>query len=807
MGLICLYVYSKAQTIKVIDIVTRQPIPGVVVYSSDTKIATSSNAKGEIDASVFKYTDSIYFKHVSYVLSVYTYNQIESKKFKIELKENNISLNEVVISANRWEESKSENPFRVEKMNMKEMAFQNPQTAADLLGAGSNVYIQKSQQAGGSPMLRGFATNRVMLVVDGVRMNNAIFRSGNVQNVISLDANGLDEAEVLFGPGAVMYGSDAIGGVMDFHTKRARLSDTNKTLVAGNTMLRYSTANKENTGHFDFNIGFKKIAFITSVTYSKYDDLMAGKNGGDTAYLRNVYQIVRADKDTQVVNANPSLQINSGYKQINVMQKVLYAPTEKLKMDYSFHFSESGNAPRYDRLITDANADKILDFSEWYYGPQVWAMHRFAFNHKGDYKLYNNLRVVFAYQHFEESRHDRRFNASGSKTSGNARLRHQFEKLDAYSVNVDLDKKMGQRTTFFYGAEAVYNKVGSNSYRVNIYTGEEQKLNPRYPDGSTWQTAGIYANIKHKLNEKMIVSAGTRYTYYIINALFDTTLFKYPITRATMKNGALNGSVGFVYCPTKSWQMYLNVSTGFRAPNIDDVGKVFDSQPGIVIVPNTALKPEYAYSTELGTAKTLGSYLKIDAAFYYTYLSNALVRRPFKLEGKDSIVYNGVNSRVLALQNANHAFVYGLQSGIEIYFGKGISLRSNVTWQVGRENSMDSLKYYPLSHSVPLFGSAHLMYSRKKIKTDFYIVYNAKADYNNLPLSERLEPYVYARTKDGKPYVPAWCVFNFKIALYVNKYFALNAGVENIANKLYRPFASGISAPGRNFIVSLRSSF
>jgi len=802
--LTCGIFYCPAQIIKVLDVVTRQPVPGVVAYTSDSKISATTNAKGEIDAAQFKNADTVFFSHIGYGKKTITYAQLERNKFKVEMKESNISLNEIVIAANRWEESKTENPLRIEKINMKEMAFQNPQTAADLLGAGSNVYVQKSQQAGGSPMLRGFATNRVMLVIDGVRMNNAIFRAGNVQNVISLDANAMDEAEVLFGPGAVMYGSDAIGGVMDFHTKDPVLADTNKMLVAGNALARFSTANKENTGHLDLNLGFKKLAFITSVTLSKYDDLRAGTVGGDTSYLRRSYQIVRADKDTQVVNNDPYLQINSKYSQINFMQKVVFAPAKNLKMDYAFHFSESGNAPRYDRLITDANANGTLDFSEWYYGPQQWKMHRLSIHHNTNYTLYNNIRLVAAYQHFEESRHDRRFNASGSKTSGSANIRHQFEKLEAVSLNIDLDKKLGKVTTLFYGAESVFNLVRSDSYRENIYTGFITQLNPRYPDSSTWQTSGVYANLKHKINSKMIFSAGARYTYYVIRAKFDTTLFKYPIAEASVSNGALNGSIGFIYTPLRNWQLYLNASTGFRSPNIDDIGKVFDSQPGIVVVPNQDIKPEYAYSAEFGTAKTFGSFLKADAAFYYTYLKDALVRRPYTLDGKDSIDFNGTLSRVQAIQNASHAFVYGFQNSIEIYFGYGISIRNNISWQIGKEQNIDSLKYYPLTHSAPLFGSTHLTYTRKKIKADFYVMYNGKMDYENLALSERAEPYVYARKSDGKPFVPAWFTLNFKMAFYINKYAALNAGVENITDLLYRPYSSGISAPGRNFIVSLR---
>ncbi|MBL7895603.1 MAG: TonB-dependent receptor [Bacteroidia bacterium] len=801
-ALMCSMAYS--QSIKVIDEVTRQPIPGVVLYCNQGNNNCSTNANGNADISTLTACDTIITQHISYKQKRILLSQLKEKNYTIELSETKISLNEITVAANRWEEKKSENPIRMEKMKKKEIDFQNPQTTADLLGAGTNVYIQKSQQAGGSPMLRGFATNRVMLVIDGIRMNNAIFRSGNVQNVIALDANAIGEAEVLFGPGAVMYGSDAIGGVMDFHTLSAKLSDTSKLKVSGNAMARFSTANKENTGHMDLNFGLKRIAFLTSFSYSQYDDLYAGTNGGDSVYLRHFYQEVKSNKDTQVVNIDPSLQVNSKYKQFNFMQKIAFTASEKLKIDYAFHYSKSSDAPRYDRLITDANSDGTLDFSEWYYGPQIWHMQRLAFHHAGNTKAYTNLRVIAAYQYFEESRHDRRFNASGNVNSSAARLRHQYEKLDAYSLNIDLDKKISEKTQLFYGAEYVLNYVQSVANRVNVYSGTEQKINSRYPNGSTWQTAGVYINAKHRLSEKFIINAGLRYSYYSIVAKFDTTLFPYPLTQAKMNNGALNGSLGFVYMPMKNWQLYLNTSTGFRSPNIDDIGKVFDSQPGIVVVPNPTLKPEYAYSADIGTAFTIGNVLKMDASFYYTYLTNALVRRPFNLNGKDSIDYNGQMSQVQALQNTGHAFVYGIQSNTEVYFGYGLSLLNSITWQNGQEYNGDSSAYYPLSHTTPLFGKIQLSYARKKIRTSFYVNYNGEMKYEDLPLSERNEPYVYARTDDGKPYVPSWYTLNFKLGIYFNKRASLNFGVENIADVLYRPYASGISAPGRNFYLSLR---
>src|SRR5688500_9364025 len=228
-------------------------------------------------------------------------------------------------------------PQRIEKITKNDVTFQNPQTAADLLSSGGYAYIQKSQLAGGSPIIRGFATNRVLLVVDGVRMNNAIFRTGNLQNVISLDANAVESAEILFGPGAVMYGSDAIGGVMDFHALKPVFPDSNaKTFFKGNVFGRFSSANEEKTGHVDFNLSTRRFSFLTSVTYSDYHHLRAG-TVGNAYYLRPSYVKNFNGKDSTVLNTEPTLQVGSAFSQVNLLQKIEFKPNNNSIVSYGFY--------------------------------------------------------------------------------------------------------------------------------------------------------------------------------------------------------------------------------------------------------------------------------------------------------------------------------------------------------------------------------------------------------------------------------------------------------------------------------------
>lgn len=786
---------SFSQEVAIKDRITQQFILDAKIVSINPKVQRRADVNGRFNLGPFKGCDSIYITSSEYQTIIMSYSEIK-KAGIIEMIDEPLSFGDIVISVNRWDEEKLKVPNRITTINLKEAELLAPQTSADLLESSGYVFIQKSQLAGGSPQLRGFGTNRVLISVDGIRMNNAIFRSGNLQNVISLDANSLESVEVLFGPGAVIYGSDAIGGVMSFNTKEAKFSsDSLKTYLPTHFAARYSSASNEVMTHVDFNIGKKKWAFLTSLTFSRYGDLRAGTNG-NSAFLRPSYQQRINGVDSTLLNDDPSLQLNSGFAQMNAIQKIKFQASKDWLLDYSFIYSATTDAPRYDRLILDKEGDGILDNAEWYYGPQKWMMHKLGAVHTRKTGMYNDLRITAAYQNFQESRHDRK--------TGKSEIRRQFENVDAYSINIDFDKKINKRFILFYGLESIGNVVGSNAYKEDINTGDQSIINSRYPDGSTWFSTGVYANGKYNLNETWSLNGGLRYTFYSISAEFDTTLFAFPVTETTNRNGALNGSLGLVFNPSDHFQIYTNVSTGFRAPNIDDLGKVFDSEPGAVVIPNVNLKPEYVYNGEIGFVSALFKRVKIDGVVYYTYLKDALARANFNFNGQDSILYAGDMSKVQAVQNIADAWVYGLQAGIEVVIAKGLSLRSTISFQKGKEFNIDSARYFPKNHVAPTFGRTSITYKRRQFKLDVYSSYQVKVNPDDLPFGE--SPFLYALDDDGRAFVPGWYTLNIKAAVFFNKHLSLSGGIENITNQLYRTAGSGITASGRNFVLGLKVS-
>ena len=168
-----------------------------------------------------------------------------------------IKLSVVELQMERY--SKLKTSQKIETISQKEIEFQNFQNTADLLSNSGTLSVQKSQQGGGSPIIRGFEANRILLLVDGIRINNLIFRAGHLQNVITIDENMLSKVDVLFGPSSTVFGSDAMGGAINLQTKMPLLFSENKNKTSsGNALTRLSSSNNEKSGYFDFNLSGEK---------------------------------------------------------------------------------------------------------------------------------------------------------------------------------------------------------------------------------------------------------------------------------------------------------------------------------------------------------------------------------------------------------------------------------------------------------------------------------------------------------------------------------------------------------------------
>ncbi len=714
-----------------------------------------------------------------------------------------VNLEEFVISASKFEEKKSDIPFRIETISHKQIEMLNPQTSADVLQMSGNIMVQKSQMGGGSPVIRGFEANKILLVVDGVRMNNAIYRSGHLQNVITIDNAILERTEIVFGPASVIYGSDALGGVMHFYTKNPILAG-NDTSVYGersrtvnsnlNAYVRYSSANSERTNHFDFQFGFNKIGFLTSITHSNFGDLRMGSSRkpeypGSGKVLSYAGRI--DGKDTMLINDNPNIHKPTGYSQDNFVQKILYRPDANLTLALNIQYSTSTNIPRFD-MLNDTLQGGGLKYAEWNYGPQKRLLTSIRADLITKSKLFDKSNLVLAYQKIDEDRITRKF---GDDYSIN-----REEDVKVYSLNIDFIKKINVFHNLQYGLEAAHNDVISTAFSENIVDNTIGLATTRYPDGgSAMQVYAGYLNYRWHVSKKSIVNTGVRYSRALLHSDFrDTTFYKLPYNEIDINTGSLTGSVSFVYHPADKWQVGLLASTGFRSPNVDDYGKMF-AKNDFVTIPNANLKPEYIYNGEMNISKVFSERIKVNASVFYTRLTDAIVMKAVDVNENDSLEYEGEILKIQANTNAEEAFIYGAYAGITADINKNLLFESTLNYTFGR-NITDNT---PLSHIPPVFGRSGITYNYKKINTSIYAHYNGwkhKKDYGS-----STEDNLSEATADG---TPSWYTLNFtssyKLQLSTENLLYLQFAIENILDRHYKPFASGISAPGRNFILALR---
>lgn len=782
----------QAQTLTILDANTKEPVPFATLYSSNPEAQAITGVSGQTDIQAFKGATGIEVRSLGYKTQTLSYKAIASASFTLYLDAVNFSLDEIVVSATGWRQLASKVPSKIIRISTEEIGLQNPQTAADLLGISGKVFIQKSQQGGGSPMIRGFATNRLLYAIDGVRMNTAIFRGGNIQNVINLDPFTISGTEVLFGPGSVIYGSDAIGGVMSFQTLQPKLSNSGKTLFNGKAITRYSSANNEKTGHLDFTIGGKKWSAVTSISRWDYDNLRQGSNGPKD-YIKSFHVERQGNADEVVNQDDPLLQVPSAYTQTNVMQKIRFKPNQQWDLQYGFHYSETSDYGRYDRHNRLKNG--TARYAEWNYGPQLWMMNHLQVNHNDSNKLYDQMTLRLAQQSFEESRIDRTLNKNDRTT--------QVENVLAYSANLDFTKILNEKHHWYYGLEFVTNDVSSGGTVTDISTSVVTEGSSRYPQ-STWTSLAAYLTDAFQVNNKLTLQSGLRYTGYRLRADFSNNLPYYPLpfSKAELSNAALTGSIGLVYRPAETWVLSSNLGTAFRSPNVDDIGKIFDSEPGAVTVPNPDLKAEYAWNIDFGIAKVFSDKFKIDLTAFYTHLDNALVRRDFTLNGESTILYDGVQSQVQAIQNAAVAKIYGLQAGVEWMIANGLRFSSDLNIQVGEEE-LDDGSTGTSRHAAPTYGISRISWIKHKLNLQIYAMYQAERSHDKLPQEEQGKTEIYAKDTNGNTYSPAWYTLNIKAMYPISKSITLNAGIENLTDQRYRPYSSGISGAGRNFVLSL----
>ena len=703
------------------------------------------------------------------------------------------SIDEVLISAQRLGEKRINSSRQIEVISSRQMELAQQPTMGEVLGQTGQVFVQKSQLGGGSPVIRGFEASRNLLVIDGVRMNNATYRAGHLQDIITVDAFMLDRAEIYFGSGSTLYGSDALGGVVYMKTKQARFTD--KFTFTPSALVRYASAGNNLTGNIGWNMGSKNVAWLFNYTYNKFGDLTMGRgknySGIDTFGLRKFYAVRENGADVIKTNPDPYIQKNSGYDQSDISTKVS-VNHGKLISTVNFQASLNNGMPRYDRLTQTRNG--LLRFGEWSYTPQ----NRFFASYTATYTPSDKAshRLILSHQHTEVGRATRQLDS--------VELLTQLDKVNVYAVNYDFQFQLSDKLKFISGAEWVYNKVNSDAFLDSVNNGKRRPSGEsRYADSfANTNAVSIFTNLVYEIKPNdFSVNAGIRVSNYAASAAFTQNNFwKLNYSEAQVRNTAPVFNLGAVKKVFKGLFATVNLSTGFRNPNIDDLTKLFESAPGLkYIVPNSDLLPEQTRTLDLGIRYAIKDVINIEAGVYRTDISNLLIDMPSTLNGQDSVNYKGQLTPVYQMKNAASGFVRGAYVGGKVKIMDHLYSDFYYATTYGRYKANENATEQPLDHIAPDHGRLGLRYAKSNLQIEAFMLFNGwklAKDYS--PSGEDNANFA----PQGR--TPAWETYNIRAAYALNKHFNFTLAVENILDLNYRVFASGISAPGRNIVASVR---
>ena len=806
----------SGQEVWVEDWVTGEPLENVVIFSENGNHNTLTNTLGKAELNDFPRDGQINFSLLGYQPFTISILEVLQGKKVIPLSSEDEILEEVVLSVARSQATRDKIAEQVGIISQKEIEIGVVATGADLLEINPNIRIQKSQGGGGSPVLRGFEANRVLIVVDGVRMNNAIYRSGHLQNAITIDPHNIDRVEVTFGSSSVGYGSDALGGVIHYYTKSPEINS--KTPVKYEFSSTFNYANQSLINNVNTSLSYKKWGSFTSMSYSNFGDIRIGENrshGFSKWGLTPFFSLNSRNKynETPISNSNPNIQKNTGYDQFDIFQKFLVHLPSEMILKINIQYSESSDIDRYDKLTEERNGS--LRFSEWYYGPQK----RLFLSPQLKFFLGKNWlkkgTLTAAYQNVEESRVNRKF---GSLTRS-----HQIEKVDVYSINADFYGNIAQGHSLSYGLEWTYNKIRSQGYSLdlvldleNIISYTNRTMIPsRYPsDGSSANSFAGYLNWIYKANDRLTINGGLRLTGSKIVARWnDSAQIDKLLTTVDLQSEALTYTLAMTYRPDEKWQINSLISSGFRNPNIDDIGKIRENN-GILLVPNSFLKPEYAYTLESGIKYTSSNKINyIDLRAFTTLVSRHIVRSDFIVFSdtstldEDTILYNEEEVFTQANKNLGNRFIYGGSLQGKWVLSDPIEISGGITYTTADQNA----DYGPMPSIAPLFGTFTISHEIKNWKTSLIWKFSDQklpADYswggedglNETPLVNS-----NATGEINKYYgMPSWNTWSILSQYQFRKYFTLNIGVKNIFDLHYRTFASGISAEGRSLQLGVK---
>jgi len=667
---------------------------------------------------------------------------------------------EIVVTAKRAAEDPFLSDRTVSILNRKALREAAPRTTPEALWDAPGAFVQETNFGGGSPIVRGLVGPQVLILVDGVRLNNSTYRTGPVQYLNLIDPYCIDRIEVLRGPGSVLYGSDAMGGVIQVFPVTPRdLRDPNRFGGGGTAAGRYSSADFGKKGHVHADIGYGPFGVLAGFSGGKTDNLIGGRDIGE--------------------------QIHTGYEGSSAIGRVNLVFSD-WKISTGYLFTEILDAGRTDKLF-DKNSLQLYTNR----------------NHLAYAKLEGNLRPIrtnaaltLSYQDFFERKKNLSVLDDYQTVAGAKRDDVEVSTLGS-DLQIATDLVSG-RLRLKYGGMYYGDRVGALGEAWDEESGGwDERTDKPYPDGSTYDNYGGYALIEGDpvfTDSGHVLRLGAGYRFHGMRG-FSPEEDDLPEVDFSHQGHVFLGSLQYLY--GSLFNAAFTFSQGFRSPNLQeaiqlgDTGKFFH-------IPNDELEPETADTFELVTRARWWR-MEISVAGYLTRLHDLINRENTMWKGEQEIDGKPVVENV----NGGEGILWGMEPELFFDVGWGFSLSGHMTYTWGEEDRLDGTTE-PLTRIPPLYGQARLRYDTRPTGSWKAFV---EAYCRGAGRQERLSPEDVADVRIPEGGTDAWLTYNVRVGLTLHDLIRLGLAVENLTDVEYKYHASGVYAPGTNAILTVELDF
>ncbi|MCZ6479120.1 MAG: TonB-dependent receptor [candidate division NC10 bacterium] len=660
-----------------------------------------------------------------------------------------VVLEEIQVTAGREEESTFEVSTGVTVVGPKEVERRAPEVLPDLLRGEEGVYVQQTTPGQGSPIIRGLVGSSVLHLVDGMRLNNAFFRNAPNQYLALVDAYNVKRVEVVRGPASTLYGSDAMGGVVQVITPIPRFEGVEWQLD-GRVLGQFASADLSGLARLSLEAGKEGIGFSGGFTYRDVNDRRVG--GGDVVPF--------SDYTAYAGNA-----------------KVLFAPAENQEVLFNFQFLEQPKTPRTDELVPGFGQTQPSS-AVFFFEPNNRLFLQGRYRILQPLSFVDVVEVNAAYQEINDDRRQRNFGSPDEIREENS--------SELKGVTLQASSHWGEWMNFTYGGEAYFDKINSSRIKTDIQTGATEVDQPRFPDGSTMNSFGFYILDEIRIVPSLVVTVGGRFSH------FDTDL---PATNGgpstSQSFNDVTGSIGLTYALTPEVKLVTNVGRGFRAPNVFDLG-TFGARPGNRFNrPNPDLDPEKIVTVDWGV-KVQTSRFQGEAFGYYSDFTDKIESVPTGDPPIDGRI-------VVKNRNLNRVILWGAEVGARFQVREDLELSGNLTYTWAEEEFPNGSEF-PADRIPPLNGRVALLYwARPTLWVEPFVRFAARQD--------RLSPRDIADPRIDPNGTPGWATINVKLGWDAHPNLGVRFALENITDANYREHGSGIDAPGINAILSVEGRF